>query len=329
MQPQLLRAHRDRYAAIKSGPGKFPVGVNIAIIDNQAVGADSQRDVKRQECYAAWLEAAAHSDYVGVQTYGRSLIGKDGPLPARAGAELTQMGEGFYPQGLENTIHYAAAATRKPVFVTENGIATEDDTRRVAYIKAAVQGVARCISDGIDVRTYIHWSLLDNFEWLFGYRLKFGLVAVDRKTQVRTPKPSAGILGAMARAGYEVMVLFINARIFDGTGAAPYPGAVLVKDNRIAAIARADASRLSRDAVRVIDAEGATLMPGMTESHAHLSRPSSVERFVPGMHLPEEDLLLNTARNARILLDHGFTSVYSAGALGKTFEMSLKAQIDS
>jgi len=124
------------------------------------------------------------------------------------------------------------------------------------------------------------------------------------------------------------MILFDNTRIFDGSGAPPFLGQVLVDQNRIAAVARDGETTLSRADARVVDARGATLMPGMTEAHAHLSWPSSVERFVPGMELPPEDLLLNTARNARILLDHGFTSAYSAGALGKTIEMSLKAQID-
>ncbi len=64
-------------------------------------------------------------------------------------------------------------------------------------------------------------------------------------------------------------------------------------------------------------------------AHAHLSWPTSLERFVPGMALPPEDLLLNTARNARVLLDQGFTSAYSGGALGRTLETSLKAHIDS
>jgi imidazolonepropionase-like amidohydrolase len=125
------------------------------------------------------------------------------------------------------------------------------------------------------------------------------------------------------------MILFINSRIFDGSGAAPFAGEVLVDGNRIAAVTRAGDAPVSRDQVKVVDGAGATLMPGLTEAHAHLSWPSSVERFVPGMSLPPEDLLLNTARNARILLDHGFTSAYSAGALGKTIETSLKAQIDS
>ncbi len=125
------------------------------------------------------------------------------------------------------------------------------------------------------------------------------------------------------------MILFANARIFDGSGAPSYLGEVLIRENRIAQIARSGEPALPRAGATVVDAAGATLMPGLVEAHAHLSWPSSVERFVPGMHLPPEDLLLNTARNARILLDHGFTSAYSAGALGKTLEMSLKAQIDS
>jgi imidazolonepropionase-like amidohydrolase len=125
------------------------------------------------------------------------------------------------------------------------------------------------------------------------------------------------------------MYLFTNAKIFDGSGSARFDGEVLVKDNRVLAVKAADGARLPRENSRVIDAGGATLMPGLVEAHAHLSWPSSVERFVPGMDLPPEDLLLNTARNARVLLDHGFTSAYSAGALGRTVEMSLKAQIDS
>ena len=125
------------------------------------------------------------------------------------------------------------------------------------------------------------------------------------------------------------MFLFANARIFDGSGSATFIGEVLVDGNRIAKVARSGEPPVARAAATVIDCAGATLMPGLTEAHAHLSWPSSVERFVPGMHLPPEDLLLTTARNARILLDHGFTSAYSGGALGKTLEVTLKAHIDS
>ena len=97
------------------------------------------------------------------------------------------------------TIRRAATVTGVPVLVTENGIATDDDTRRAAFVRRALDSVLECLADGIDVRGYIYWSLLDNFEWILGYRPTFGLVAVDRVTQARTVKPSAGWLGNIAR----------------------------------------------------------------------------------------------------------------------------------
>ncbi|MFX6743174.1 family 1 glycosylhydrolase, partial [Acinetobacter baumannii] len=92
-------------------------------------------------------------------------------------------------EALAATIRWAATHINRPIFVTENGIGTDDDTRRIAYIDRALAGVRACIVDGIDVRGYIHWSLIDNFEWVFGYKQRFGLVSVDRTTFKRTPKP--------------------------------------------------------------------------------------------------------------------------------------------
>jgi beta-glucosidase len=195
----MVPAHHRAVAAIKSGPGKYPVGVTLAIQDEQAVGPDSKRDAKRESIYGAWLDAAAKSDFVGVQTYTRARVGKDGDLPPEPGVELTQMGYEFWPESLEQTIRYASARAKVPVYVTENGVATEDDARRVEYVKRALAGVESCLRDGIDVRGYVHWSLLDNFEWMFGYRPKFGLVAVNRETQERIVKPSARYLGELAR----------------------------------------------------------------------------------------------------------------------------------
>ena len=86
-----------------------------------------------------------------------------------------------------------------PIVVTENGIGTDDDAQRMAYVRTALEGVLACLADGIDVRGYTYWSLLDNFEWAFGYRPKFGLVSVDRTTFDRTPKPSAQWLGQIAK----------------------------------------------------------------------------------------------------------------------------------
>jgi beta-glucosidase len=110
------------------------------------------------------------------------------------------MGYEFWPEALEQTIRYASSIAKVPVYVTENGIGTTDDAQRFAYVRRALRGVIECLRDGIDVRGYFYWSLMDNFEWIFGYGPEFGLVAVDRDTQRRRPKPSAEWLGAIARA---------------------------------------------------------------------------------------------------------------------------------
>jgi len=199
LRDNMVAAHHRALAAIKSGTGKFPVGVNIAMSDDQASGAGSRRDQKREEVYGPWLRAAAKSDFVGVQTYSRSRVGPSKDLPPEQGVELTQLGYEFWPEALEQTIRYASAQTKVPVYVTENGIGTDDDTRRIEYIKRALAGVQNCLKDGIDVRGYIHWSLMDNFEWMMGFRPTFGLVAVNRETQERTPKPSARFLGEIAK----------------------------------------------------------------------------------------------------------------------------------
>ena len=122
--------------------------------------------------------------------------------------------------------------------------------------------------------------------------------------------------------------LFTNVSIFDGTGALPFPGEVLVRGERIEAVAAGD-ERLPRAGAAIVDGVGATLMPGLVEAHAHLTWPSSVERVVNAMKLPEAEHFEVTKANARITLDHGFTSAYSAGSLGESFEPRLRDMIDA
>lgn len=199
-QPIMIEAHNRAYVEIKkvSGSG-FPVGVTLALNDDRAAGSDEGVTRKREQVLMPWL--GAEGDFVGVQNYTYSLVEADADLPTPAGVERTQMDYPYAPEALENVIRTVSKHTARPIYVTENGIATEDDTRRVAFIDRAVAGVFNCLRDGIDVRGYIHWSLLDNWEWFFGYRPKFGLVAVDRATFKRTPKPSAHHLGRIARKG--------------------------------------------------------------------------------------------------------------------------------
>jgi beta-glucosidase len=83
--------------------------------------------------------------------------------------------------------------------VTESGIATQDDERRRAFIRSALESVSAAMADGVDIRGYVYWTLLDNFEWMSGYAPTFGLVGVDRRTMARAIKPSAVMFGEIAR----------------------------------------------------------------------------------------------------------------------------------
>ena len=199
LRDRMTAAHQRAFEALKSGPGNYAVGVSVALQDEQPVGRDSRRDRKCAEVYDPWLEAAQGSDFLGVQTYTRCRVGKKSDAGPEPGIELTQMGYEFWPEALEACLRYAGARVSVPIYITENGVATDDDSRRVEYIRRALDGVLNCLGDGIDVRGYIHWSLLDNFEWILGYRPKFGLVAVNRATQERSIKPSARYLGEIAR----------------------------------------------------------------------------------------------------------------------------------
>ena len=119
-----------------------------------------------------------------------------GPEP---GVEVLPMGYEYWPGAAAAAIRHAVEVARTPVYVTENGIGTDDDEQRIRYLRSSLEGVAGTIEDGLDVRGFFCWSLLDNFEWAFGYRMKFGLVAVDRATQARTVKPSGRWLAGVAR----------------------------------------------------------------------------------------------------------------------------------
>lgn len=123
-------------------------------------------------------------------------------------------------------------------------------------------------------------------------------------------------------------ILITNVRIFDGSGRAPFPGEVLIEGDRILRVIEAAEAGVDPTSAQVVDGRAATLMPGMVEAHAHLSWPSSIERFIPDFVLPPEEQLLATVRNARIVLESGFTSAYSAGALGERIEVVLRDEID-
>jgi beta-glucosidase len=199
--PIMIEAHRRAYDAIKQARPALPVGLTLTTQDIQSAGDPSLVEVYQRRLYGDWVEVArTHADFFGVQTYTRFIVDEHGVRPPPIGAELTLSGYEFYPQALANTIRWAHKATGKPIYVTESGVATNDDARRIAFIDQALAGVRQCLDEGIPVHSYLYWSLLDNFEWTSGYGVPFGLVAVDRRTFKRTPRPSAVHLGRIARA---------------------------------------------------------------------------------------------------------------------------------
>jgi beta-glucosidase len=136
-------------------------------------------------------------DHLAVQYYGVTAVDRSGQavtMYPTSDASWEQVhAEGFYETLTRLRVEYPAI----PLVVTENGIpdrgpqGTLADTERRDYLRTHLQQAARAIGDGVDLRGYYAWSLLDNFEWARGYTQRWGLVHVDFDTQERTPKDSA------------------------------------------------------------------------------------------------------------------------------------------
>lgn len=194
-------AHRAARVAIKA-QADVPVGWSLACEDYQAVpgGHDRWAEV-RQRAIIDWLEVSREDDFVGVQNYTRRLVGESGVIPPPDGAEVSDSGWELHPESLTNACRLAAEVSGRPVMVTEHGLATNDDAARLRFTRDALVHLGRAQAEGLDLRGYLHWTFLDEFEWSLGYGVTFGLVEVDRQTFVRRPRPSAEWLGRLAASG--------------------------------------------------------------------------------------------------------------------------------
>jgi beta-glucosidase len=230
----LVSAHKRARAAIKQMRPNAMVGQTHAMQEFEAnAGGSAVMKYARRMLEDVFLEASADDDFIGVQTYTRTVF----ELPRLAGVTAsialsipfieraavsrfmesqrrtgsgtnqeseirrTQMGWEFRPQAVAATVRRAAAVfPGKPIIVTEHGVATANDAERIEFITDGLKALHAVIADGIPLKGYVHWSAFDNFEWASGYSMEFGLIAVDRTTQVRTMKPSARFLGEIARA---------------------------------------------------------------------------------------------------------------------------------
>ena len=194
-------SHRAMVDALRAGPGHFPVGLTLSMAEMEAIeGGETQLAQALEHLEDRYLRAIGTDDFIGVQCYTRLRFGPDGPVDVPEGARRTLMGYEFRPEVVEHTVRRAAAVSGLPVVVTETGISVDDDAQRIEFIDGALRGVASCIADGLDVRGFFYWTLLDNFEWVLGYSQPFGIVGCDRTTFARQPKPSATHLGRIARS---------------------------------------------------------------------------------------------------------------------------------
>lgn len=194
----VMRAHEAARDAMKAVCPHLKVGLTLSLHDIQAQpGQEAVAEKEWEEEFRHYLPYIQKDDFFGLQNYTRSQIGEDGILPTPEGAELTQMDYEFYPEALAHVIRRVAQEYSGEILITENGVACDDDSRRVEFIRRAFEGVQSCIADNIPVKGYLYWSLLDNFEWQKGFSMTFGLIAVDRTTQTRYPKPSLKYLGGV------------------------------------------------------------------------------------------------------------------------------------
>ncbi|MFH8372654.1 glycoside hydrolase family 1 protein [Streptomyces cyaneofuscatus] len=196
----VIAAHHAAVKEVRALDAGIQVGWTIANQVYQALpGAEDVTAAYRHPREDVFIEAARGDDWIGVQSYTRTRIGPDGPIPAPDDVERTLTQWEFYPSAVGEALrHTAEVVGDVPLIVTENGIATADDTRRADYYAGALNEVASALADGIDIQGYLAWSALDNYEW-GSFKPTFGLIAVDLETFERTARPSAEWLGSLGR----------------------------------------------------------------------------------------------------------------------------------
>jgi beta-glucosidase len=193
-------AHRKAREVIKRINPSAKVGLSLALPEIQAIkGGEEQAAKVWHDYFGQFRSTIEEDDFIGVQNYTREIYGPNGQVPLAEGTEVTAMGYEYYPEALAGTIRNVVKELDIPIIVTEHGIATDDDSRRVEFIQRGLKELHACMEEGITVWGYLYWSTFDNYEWTFGYDPHFGIIGVNRETQERTVKESGRVLGSIAK----------------------------------------------------------------------------------------------------------------------------------
>jgi len=214
----MRKAHELAYGAIKRKWPDAPVGLShhkllfLPASDRRRdrwAAQTSQMVLDRWPVAPGQLRRIVEStcDYIGIAHYWGQMCAFDARRPRDQfirrfnvpGRPVTDMGLSADPSWMRTVLN-ELRDLGKPVYITENGLATGDDEWRGRYITETLANVLLAIGDGVDVRGYFHWTNTDNFEWARGYATRFGLIEVDRKSLERTIKPSGHLYGRIAAA---------------------------------------------------------------------------------------------------------------------------------
>lgn len=189
----LIKSHKKAYGIIKSINTNFNVGIaknNIHFEDdkNKIINSFLKRIADWWWNFHILNRIKNHQDFIGLNHYFHNRI--DYGFNKNEDKILSDLGWELYP-GSIHAVLIDLKRYNKPIYITENGLADARDKNRVWFINKSLESVGRAIKDGVDVRGYLHWSLLDNFEWDKGFWPRFGLVEVDYNTMERKIRPSA------------------------------------------------------------------------------------------------------------------------------------------
>lgn len=199
----MAAAHRKAYTIIKQHFPHLPVGIANNLSTFEAVHPGNWRETCAARFYTIWnnrpfywLTGLKTHDVLGLNYYFHRRLNAYGRLwpiflpPKEFGKPVSDLGWELFPEGLTRAAKLLERY-KKPILVTEHGLADATDSRRPAFIKESLEKLLTAKHQGLPLIGYLHWSLLDNFEWADGFTPRFGLVEVDYTTQKRTPRKSA------------------------------------------------------------------------------------------------------------------------------------------
>ncbi len=197
----LIHAHKKAYAVTKQVYPDIQIGIAKHNVYFETAKSGLWNNILKSIAHYIWNKwwlnrIKNFQDFIGLNHYHRNVI--NGWYGKNPNEIVTDFGWEFFPESLTGALT-DLMPYGKPVYVTENGLADATDELRQQFIPRAIAAIEKALQQGADVRGYMYWSLLDNFEWDKGYWLKFGLIAVDRGTFKRTVRPSAQIYAALIK----------------------------------------------------------------------------------------------------------------------------------